>query len=110
MTWQRRTSTDTSRPGHWLSSLNATRLQTIALYSPAGINPSMSDRRTFFDDVFSGAGGVNTRAKLLALWKRNANRGEKLFATGAGSDAVPATLVIEGTIAVQDILLARGDA
>lgn len=81
-----------------LSSLNATRLQTIALYSPDGINPSLVDRRAFFDDVFSGSGGVNTRAKLLILWKRLASRFEKVFATGTGSDASPATFVIEGPV------------
>ena len=86
-----------------LSSLNATRLQTIALYSPSGINPSLVDRRAFFDDVFSGAGGVNTRARLLILWKRLATRFEKVFATGTGSDASPATLVLEGGISGADL-------
>src|SRR4051812_1275614 len=62
-----------------LTTLNATRLQTIALFSTVGVNPSSADRRAFFDDVFSGAGGVLTRAKLLALWKRSATRGEKLY-------------------------------
>ena len=81
-----------------LSTLNATRLQTIALYSPNGVNPSMTDRRAFFDDIFSGAGGVNTRAKLLILWKRLSTRFEKVFATGTGSDASPASIVIEGPV------------
>lgn len=89
-----------------LSTLNATRLQTIAQYSPAGINPSTADRRAFFDDVFSGAGGVLTRAKLLILWKRFALRGEKLFATGTGTDAAPATLGYEGRITNSDVLAA----
>ena len=86
-----------------LSTLNATRLQTIAQYSPDGINPSFADRRAFFDDVFSGAGGVLTRAKLLILWKRFATRCEKILATGTGSDASPATLGYEGTVTAGDI-------
>ena len=90
-----------------LSSLNATRLQTIALYSPNGINPAMADRRAFFDDIYSGAGGTGTRAKLLILWKRLANKLEKIFATGTGSDASPATMTIEGVISYQDVLAAR---
>lgn len=90
-----------------LTTLNLTRLQTIVQMSDAGVNPSLSDRRAFFDDVFSGAGGVATRAKLLALWKRFATRGEKLFATGTGSDAAPATLVIEGNLTTADIEAAR---
>lgn len=81
-----------------LTNLNNVRLQTIAQYSPDGVNPSLSQRRAFFDDVFSGSGGTVTRANLLALWKRLALRIEKLLATGVGSDASPATLNFEGQI------------
>lgn len=90
-----------------LSTLNNTRLQTIAQYSPGGINPSLAQRRAFFDDVFSGAGGVLTRANLLALWKRLALRIEKLLATGVGSDASPATLGYEGGVTYIQILTVR---
>ena len=90
-----------------LSSLNQTRLQTIAQYLIGGVNPARSDTRAFFDDIFSGAGGVNTRAALLILWKRLAKRGEKLYATGTGSDASPATLVVEGNITPADVNAAR---
>lgn len=74
-----------------LTSLNTQRLQNLAAWLVGGVNPSLATVRQFFDDVFSGAGGVNTRAALLALWKRAATRAEKLFATGTGTDAVPAT-------------------
>ena len=90
-----------------LSSLNLTRLQTIVQLSASGVNPSLTDRRAFFDDVFSGAGGTLTRAKLLILWKRTATRIEKLFATGTGSDALPATLAFEGAVTSLDIDQAR---
>jgi hypothetical protein len=90
-----------------LTTLNATRLQTIAMYSAGGINTSLADRRAFFDDVFSGAGGTITRPQLLALYKRNALRGERLYATGTGSDASPGTLVVEGNILRDDVELAR---
>jgi hypothetical protein len=86
---------------------NQTRLQTIAQYLADGVNPSLIDVRQMFDDIFSGAGGTNTRANLLALWKRLSTRGEKLYATGTGSDAVPATLTYEGAISYQDVGLAR---
>ena len=89
---------------------NQTRLQTIALYSPDGINPSLLDRRAMFDDIFSGAGGTNTRPKLLALWKRLATRAEKLYANtsgGNGADATPATLVFEGQVTMRDVQEAR---
>ena len=91
-----------------LTTANLTRLQTIVALSPTGVNPSLSDRRAFFDDVFSGAGGQLTRPKLLILWKRFATHLEKLFATGTGSDASPATMVVEGTISYQDVLQAMG--
>ena len=35
-----------------LSSLNTTRLQAVVMLSPAGVNPSLADRRQFFDDIF----------------------------------------------------------
>ena len=86
---------------------NQTRLQTIALYLANGVDPSLASNRAFFDDVFSGAGGTNTRAALLILWKRLATRLEKLLSTGTGSDAAPATLptvgFTEGTITYSEI-------
>jgi hypothetical protein len=87
-----------------LSTLNATRLQTLVMLLQDGVNPTRVDTRAFFDDIFSGAGGVNTRAALLALWKRLASRVEKIFATGTGSDAVPAILSFEGTLTYQDLI------
>lgn len=89
-----------------LTSLNVSRLQVIADYSAGGVNPSMGDRRAFFDDVFSGAGGALTRAKLLILWKRFATRQEALFAVGTGTDLIPATMAVEGRLSVADAILA----
>ncbi len=74
-----------------LTTGNQQRLQTVAVYAGAGVNPSLADRRQCFDDIFSGAGGATTRANLLALWKRLATFAQKLFSTGTGSDASPAT-------------------
>ena len=89
-----------------MTSANHTRLQTVAQWMDAGYDASKSDIRAMFDDIW-GAGGTATRARLLALWKRLATRGEKLFATGAGSDAAPATLVFEGAITSSDVQQAR---
>jgi hypothetical protein len=86
-----------------LTSLNNTRLQTLVALSSGGVNPSLANRRVFFDDIFSGAGGTNTRAMLLTLWKRLCREVEKVFATGTGSDASPATLAFEGTVSGNDI-------
>ena len=87
-----------------LSSLNTTRLTNLALWMPAGVNPSIASVRAFFDDIFSGAGGQNTRAALLALWKRTATRFERVFATGTGSDATPGQLVIEGSLTTNALI------
>lgn len=89
------------------STADSTRLQVIAAYLPAGVNASLAGVRQFFDDVFSGAGGLTTRTNLAAVWKRSARRIEKLFATGTGSTGSPATLVVEGTITGAQILEAR---
>ena len=86
-----------------LSSLNMQRAQLLANYSNGYQNPSRADRRAAFDAIFSGAGGQNTRAALAALWRRPATRIEALFATGAGTDAAPATLVFEGSISDRDV-------
>ena len=90
-----------------LTTANQSRLQTMAMYLAAGVNPSIAANRAFFDDVFSGAGGQNTRASLAILWKRAARRIEKLFATGTGTSVSPATLVVEGKITSTDVLNAR---
>jgi hypothetical protein len=71
------------------------------------VNPSRLDQRAFFDDVFSVAAGATTRAALLVLWKRPATVYEKLFATGTGTDASPATMTLEGTIAYSWVEAAR---
>lgn len=89
------------------TNLDNVRLQTLAMYLSSGVNPSRSGTRQFYDDIFSAAGGANTRAALLVLWKRLAKRGEKLFANGTGSDPSPATLTFEGNISTQDVLNAR---
>jgi hypothetical protein len=87
-----------------MSAANNDRLVSFALWNPGGVQPFRADHRQFFDDVFSIAAGASTRAALLALWKRPANRVEKLFATGVGSDASPAQLVYEGGITLADMI------
>jgi len=90
-----------------LTTAESSRMQVIANYSSGGINPSLLDRRILFDGIFSGAGGNVTRPRLAILWRRRATYGEQLFAAGAGSDAEPATLDVEGNISYRDVLAAR---
>lgn len=93
-----------------LNSLTATEsgvLNMYAAHSRDGVSPSNIEIRTFYDSQFVGANGAATRANLLALWKRLANEIEKLYATGTGSDADPATLDFIGDISSFDVNEAR---
>ena len=85
---------------------NNDKLSNFAAWNES-VNPSRADQRAFFDDVFSVAAGASTRAALLALWKRSANHVEKLFSAGTGSDASPATMVVEGALTYQEVEQAR---
>lgn len=85
---------------------NNDKLANFAAWNEV-VEPYRADQRAFFDDVFSVAAGASTRAALLALWKRAATRAEKLFATGTGSDASPATLGYEGALTPADVYAAR---
>lgn len=88
-----------------LTSLNTQRLQNLAAWLVVGVNPSLAAIRQFFDDVFSGAGGANTRTALAVIWRRRATRVEKLFATGGdGSSGNPATMAAEGSLNFQNVL------
>jgi hypothetical protein len=90
-----------------LTTGNQSRLQTIAQYFTTGYNAGLADVRQMFNDIWSGAGGANTRTNLLVLWKRSALLGEKILATGTGSDASPATMGYEGNISPTDVASAR---
>ena len=84
-----------------LSTAEVSRLSAFADYTPTGINAGLADRRQLFDTVFS-TGGI-TKASLATVWRRSANRVEKLFATGVGTTVAPAVLVFEGSISYTDI-------
>lgn len=85
-----------------ITSGNNDKLANFAAWNET-VNPSRLDQRQFFDDIFSVAAGASTRAALLALWKRPATRAERLYATGAGTDAAPGLLVFEGLVEDADI-------
>ena len=90
-----------------MTSANHTRLQTVRQWLEDSYDASRADIRAMFNDVWSGAGGANTRTALLAVWKRTATKAEKIFASGTGSDASPANLTIEGLLNYADIQAAR---
>jgi len=72
------------------------------------INPSLAQVRTGIADIFSGSANnaPAQRAHLLAMGKRLATRAEKLFATGTGTSAVPATMGMEGQVGEYDVIRA----
>ena len=82
---------------------NNDKLANFAAWNET-VDPSRADQRAFFDDIFSVAAGASTRAALLSLWKRKANVIEKVFASGTGSDAAPATMTYQGPISYLDLV------
>ena len=94
-----------SGAGGFIQRTQGERDAFMMLIANGGIEPWRSNIRQAFSDIFSGSGtgAPETRAALLALSKRPALRIEKVFATGTGSDASPATLVWEGGIDGTDI-------
>ncbi len=65
---------------------------------------SQANLRAGIGKIF-GAVNANT-THCLAIGRRQATRGEKLFATGTGSTGSPAVLSIEGALDYHDILVA----
>lgn len=75
------------------------------LFEGGACNPSLANVRQAFTDIFSGTGNAAAnRTHLLAIARRKATVFEKLFATGTGSTASPAVLVIEGSVGYQEIV------
>ena len=79
-----------------LTTANSTRLQVSFQIRPGGFTPAVQADRALFGSVFSAAGGVNTRAALLAKWQKLATIGEKLLASGTGTQATG--LNTDGTV------------
>ena len=65
------------------------------------LNCGIANIRQGLNDAFASA--ANTKAAVLAVIKRDAKRGEKLFATGTGSEGSPGTLVFIGQITDSDV-------
>jgi hypothetical protein len=73
------------------------------------INASKTNVRAGIDAAWVGtAADLAVRAAIYTHCKRSATVLEKLFATGTGSDASPATMVVEGAISYQEVDAARG--
>ena len=71
-------------------------------------NPSKTNIRAGIDAAWVGtAADLAVRAVVYTHCKRVATKAEKLFASGTGSDAVPATMTVEGRLPYSDIQAAR---
>ena len=67
-------------------------------------NPSKPNVRQGIADCWKGnAAKLAVGVAVLVHCKRSANILEKLFATGTGSDASPATMSVEGTISYNEV-------
>lgn len=64
------------------------------LWNASGsVNPSLTNVRAAFVAIFTGGGNAAANITHLAtMARRRATRGEKLFSTGSGSTASPATM------------------
>ena len=82
-----------------MSALNMQRLQLLLASAPSGVfDMGRADRRAGFENPFGTNVNNASRVAMRAIWKRTANRVERLFAQGTGSDAVPGVLTFEGTV------------
>lgn len=68
------------------------------------INPSKANVRAGIDQTWVGtAADLAVRTAVYSHCKRSATRGEKLYTAGTGTDGVPATFGVEGSITAQNI-------
>lgn len=73
------------------------------------INPAKVNVRAGIDECWKGtAAKLAVRAQVYDHCKRPATRAEKLFATGTGTDANPATMGYEGSLSYYDVQTAMG--
>lgn len=74
--------------------------------SVGSINPAKVNVRQGLADAFGAASAMATA--IMPHLKRSATRAEKLFASGTGSDASPATMTFEGNLSYADVQSAMG--
>lgn len=81
-----------------------------AMFRNGTINAAKANVRQGFADIFSGAANSAPaqRTHCAAIGKRKANRLEKLFATGTGSTASPATMAVEGDLSWSEVRAVMG--
>ena len=93
--WAETDSLQTSKARTW---------EWITMSMTADLDASKPNIRQGLADVWPSNGA--TRGQLLAIANRTATRAEKLFATGTGTTASPATAGWEGNLTADDIVRA----
>lgn len=71
------------------------------------VNAGLANVRQGIQSIFGAPQQSGNLAALIAIAKRSATRAEKLFSTGTGSVANPATMTFEGQLSFQDVQTAR---
>jgi len=79
------------------------KLNTFFNIRQGGVFANKASDRDGFDDIFSATAGNDSQQALKVLWQRLATNIERLFATGTGTNAVPAQLVVEGAASLQNV-------
>src|SRR5512139_87799 len=85
-----------------LDNLTAGKRDSLLWVFDADTHPANASQRAAIENL---CGTQNTlKAAILAAQKRSATRLEKLFSTGTGSDASPATMAVEGQVSYQEFV------
>jgi hypothetical protein len=80
------------------------RIWFDALFEGGFLNAADSGQRAGISEAWKGtAAKIAVATFVLGKCKRFARRGERVFATGTGTDAAPGLLPFEGTLSAQDI-------
>lgn len=90
-------------------SVGKARIWDWMVRSAGMFNPSKPNVRAGIDATWVGTqADLNVRAAVYAHCKRKATVGEKMFSTGTGTDADPATMGIgqEGEVTLQNVISA----
>jgi hypothetical protein len=93
-----------------LTATNLDKVNTFYRMNPTTFEPVKADVRSYWTNVLSGAlggAGQASRDAMDALYRRTANVGEKIYATGTGTTVSPGSLVFEGEITYPEVEQAR---
>lgn len=78
------------------------------MFNSGSINAAEPSIRAGIDAVWVGtAADLAVRASVYVVCKRSSTRAEKILASGAGTDATPATMSHEGQLSPADVHAAR---